>query len=614
MKKQYLYYDIEIYRNYFLACFKQHGEKNYITFELSETKNEIEKLKDFLRKLNNDTYLIAFNSKHFDDVLLNYILKHEKVSTEALKELSDAIIHEDYESFKEYRSKNAWISVDLFLYWSKMLRLSKKLSLKSLAVAINHPKIQELPYKPEQILTLEQQEEVKTYCYNDVEIVIALTEKLKDKISLRKEYSKKLNNTNMFSYDDIKLGLAVIDFKLRRANFKSIYDYKPDLSIFYKKIKLSSIIFDKIKFQTKEFNKVLDFYKNLEIFPKGDKFNYRFTYNNKTYSLGQGGLHSEESPEIFNNNKEFILTERDVISYYPNLLIRNNLCPPQFPKQFINIYENIYDERAIAKQTGDKLTNETNKLALNGFTGLLKNKFSPACAPIVNLSITINGQLSLLMLIEDANLNGIEVFAANTDGVVFKLKEDQIDLLNEICSKWEKIHDLELEETRYNSFFKRDINNFLAFTDKGKVKSKGIFSVEKPIIDAQDFLIIPKAIQNYFLKGIPIEETLYNEKNIYLFCASFKVAKTYHVIYDRKIQQQLNRFYPSLKGHFLFKKKIDTERNLEHLLTDSPVILFNNYVEHSDIKDYNINYKFFINKCNDIINELSYKEMQLTLF
>lgn len=612
MINYYYYYDLEVYKNYFLACFKKHGSNEYITFELNSEVNELDKLRLFLTNFSKSTFLIGFNILHYDNLILNYILQEKKISTLDLKKLSDNIINDRFSLYKKYKYKSKlWVSVDLFLYWSKMLRISKQVSLKSLAVALNHPKIQELPYHPDDLLSLSQMKEVKTYCYNDIEIVVGLTKFLKEKISLRKAYSEKLKNNNIYSYDDIKLGLAVINSKLEEHKLGNIYDYSPDLSIFKTQIEIKSLILDKIQFETPTLQKVLKFFQELKIYPKGDNFNYKFILDNKIYSLGQGGLHSEEEPEIFKEG-EFMLKEKDVTSYYPNLLIRNKWCPPQFPYEFVNIYENIYNERAIAKKNGDKLTNETNKLALNGLTGLLKNQYSPVCAPLVNLSITINGQLALLMLIEKAVLNNIKVFAANTDGVVFKIREDQVDLLNQICLDWEKTHNLELEETHYTSFFKRDINNFIALTNDNKIKAKGMFVFNKPLIDSQNFLIIPKAISEYLLNNIPIEQTILNETNIYLFCASFKVAKTYNVIYNRQIQQQLNRFYPSIDGDYLFKKRKGVEKNLEHLLKDSTVTLFNNF-EQKEMKDYNINYKFFINKCKETIDQLEFKNTQLNL-
>jgi len=612
--------DCEVYPTYFLACFKEFGSKNYITFELYNGVNQLTELKRFLSDPGN--CFIAFNCLHYDNVILNFVLQESRITNTMLKKLSDLIINDrdgrNKRQYQKYKYKCPWLSVDIFLLWSRMIRLSKHISLKSLAVAINHPKIQELPYEPSRLLSLEEMQEVKTYCYNDVDIVESLTGVLKDKLALRHGMAKKLKNDKILSYDDIKLGLCVIDTKLSEKGLGKIYDYKDkiDLSIFDRKINLGSVILPAIKFQTKEFNEVLSYYQNLNIYPKGDKFTYKFRYDGKVYSLGAGGIHSEESPEIYKQTGEDSLREWDGASYYPNLFIRHRMRIQHLPPEFNGLYEEIYNERIIAKHNGDTLVNETNKLALNGATGLLKNEYSPLCAPDVNLAITINGQLGLLMLIEPAVLKGIKIFCCNTDGVIFYLKnEEQRKILDEICRDWEQKMSIVLEETVYNAYYKRDINNFLALTNKGKVKAKGAFNYKKPITDSQDFLIIPLAIQKYFLENIPVEKTIMECTDIYKFCASFKVDKKYNVIYNAVPQQQLNRFYPSLKGSYLYKRKRDMTRNLEHLLADSPVIIFNNYKKKENFLDYNINYKYFINEVKKMIELLSPPpNLQISIF
>lgn len=618
---KYLYFDIECYKNYFLVCFKDHFTNEFITFELNDKVNEIPQLRKFLLSLTKRDYVIGFNIIHYDNILLNYILQNSRVTTLDLKIISDAIINDDYLKYRKYKRNTPWISVDLFLFWSKLIRLSRQISLKSLAVAINFPKIQELPYEPHALLTHPQQQEVKVYCYNDVNVVEELTKTLKNELHLRKEYGQRLNTTRLFREDDIKLGLAVIDTKFRERGLQPLNDIQPNLDLLEKKVHLSELILDRVQFKTPKFQAALDFYKKQFIIPKGAKLSYDFTFEDKTYVMGQGGLHSKERPEIFRSGEGYLLKEKDVVSYYPNLLIRNGWCPPQLPIDFIDIYEGIYNDRIKAKKSGDKLTNETNKLALNGVTGLLKSEYSPIFDPLVNLRITINGQLLLLMLIEMAALKGIQTFAANTDGVVFKIRPNQSDLLDEVCKEWEELHNLILEETHYKSFFKRDINNFLAETMDNKIKSKGIFEVDKPIIKSHDFLIISKALQEYFLKNVPIEETILKEEDIYMFCASFKVAKTYNVFHKDKIIQQLNRFYPSLKGHHLFKRRKvprkdkegnEVEINFEHLLVDSPVIIFNNY-EKKNIKEYGVNYNYFLTQCRKIVVQLEHPTHQLKL-
>ena len=63
-----------------------------------------------------------------------------------------------------------------------MARISKRLSLKSLAVNINWHKIQDLPYKPDYLVKLENIDEIIHYNGNDTAITKYLA-----KNSLNKE-------------------------------------------------------------------------------------------------------------------------------------------------------------------------------------------------------------------------------------------------------------------------------------------------------------------------------------------------------------------------------------------------------------------------------------------
>ena len=77
------------------------------------------------------------------------------------------------------------------------------------------------------------------------------------------------------------------------------------------------------------------------------------------------------------------------------------------------------------------------------------------------------------------------------------------------------------------------------------------------------------------------------------------------------MQQNLNRYYFSKNGAYLYKKK-DTKSILENMNVGEGVIIFNNY-EKKEWKDYNINYNYYIRKTQTIIDKM-YNLNQLKLF
>jgi hypothetical protein len=156
-----------------------------------------------------------------------------------------------------------------------------------------------------------------------------------------------------------------------------------------------------------------------------------------------------------------------------------------------------------------------------------------------------------------------------------------------------------------------NVNNYLA--EGSKLKQKGLF-VEKPELgNSVDYLIIPKALKAYYIDNVPVKQFVESHTNIFDFCCSQKVDKSYHVEWTspnfiKSKQQRLNRFYASTKGGYIYKCR---EGKSNHLLKDSGVMIYNNH--NPDVFPTDINYKFYIAEINKIINQIS-NNLQLSLF
>jgi hypothetical protein len=140
------------------------------------------------------------------------------------------------------------------------------------------------------------------------------------------------------------------------------------------------------------------------------------------YDFGTGGIHGCKKGITISKNGKRIFT-LDVASYYPNLSIRNGIFPAHLNKLFCEVYLGLFIER----RSYDKNTaqNKALKLALNGTYGASGDEFSPMYDPKFMMSITINGQLSLCMLMETLMREvGAEIVMCNTDGFEFVDDED----------------------------------------------------------------------------------------------------------------------------------------------------------------------------------------------
>lgn len=413
-------FDVELYINYFEVGFKEFGTDHFLFFELSEYHNDIDKLKRFLSK---EHILISFNGIHYDNLILTKILEYQNEDVlmflRKVKELSDNIISDNYEQIKYYKYNKGFksLDVDLYLYWSKMLRLSKKLSLKGLMVQLNMPLIQELPYKPDDVLTRQQMSKVKQYNINDLDGTEQLCKRLESDIKLRFSINQE-RGFNCFSWDAIKLAseeLLKSYCDTTQHDVKEIRNLKFNKSEINIKDLLSDIHFN---FKTETFKNLLNHLNSsINTFSKKVFFNCKNT--NILLSYGVGGIHSVNKNQTFKTTKDKQLLTSDVASLYPTIIENYKLI--RF-KEVLQRYSNIKKERILAKHgklegKNNNLYNKFYKLVLNGVSGLLDNTYSWLYYPEGAMKLRLMGQLILTKLIEEAALAGFEVVSANTKSI-----------------------------------------------------------------------------------------------------------------------------------------------------------------------------------------------------
>jgi len=456
-------YDIEIFPNYFLVVFKDYTTKEFKRFEISERKNERKELFVFLTQ---DLLLVGFNSIHFDNLVLNYVKEIKgdwMVATRKLWEMGQYIIQDtgkeegdiadkddlvlqyelftkespafewldltkfkgdNFEKYKKLRWNQSWQTIDLFCYWSKLIRQSRKISLKSLACNLNWLWIQELPYPPNHWLKLDQIEEVVRYCENDVNITERLIEALKDGINLRYSIQQE-QGLKCLSWDGIKIGTEILAKELSNQTGVEINEIKGHKTI-HKTLKPGEFL-PKFTFDSPEVNKFYDFITNVQI-KANESIPYTLYFKNPngTYlksDLGIGGIHGITAQKIIIPSDDEICRDDDVESLYPSLGIEWEFIPKHLPAGSAQVFRNIKAKRVLAKKEGRKTENETLKLALNGSVGMYRNSYGWLYDVKPNLAICLTGQLLILRLTELCIANGINVMMQNTDGITVLMKK-----------------------------------------------------------------------------------------------------------------------------------------------------------------------------------------------
>ena len=583
--KRTLIHDIEIFENYCIIGFMdiQTGEVWSWEFEGSLTSEE----RTEIRKLVMKNLIVGFNSRGFDMLILFAALKG--FSAKALKRLANEIIvgkrgkNGDFVQQKSWDIERDWeIEIPSKLDHIDLIEVAPgKASLKIYNGRIHGKRMQDLPIDPEAILTEDQKEEVYRYWKNDLQATKDLYLSLSEQIALRTELSREYG-MDLRSKSDAQVAEAVI--KKRVGQITGTAPKKPDLANI-KPFKYRAP--DYIRFENEHLNDLLDtieawefklsysgkvqmpdFLSDAEITfeqmgetighlneDEEDNREGALPLGTSVYRMGIGGLHSSEKRAVHHSDKDFVLIDADVASYYPNIILTLGLYPETMGKVFLKVYRGIVDRRLAAKAKQkelekeikglegrmaqenrpselmrerveelkaeahqQKVANEGGKIMINGSFGKLGSRWSALFSPNLLITVTLTGQLALLMLIEWMELAGISVVSGNTDGIVIKCPRNRLDEMKSIIKRWEKETGFEMETAEYISLYSRDVNNYIALKSGADPKRKGAYAKsgleekKNPTMD-----ICAEAVSIFLSTGVPVSKTIRDCRDIRKF-------------------------------------------------------------------------------------------------
>ena len=193
--------------------------------------------------------------------------------------------------------------------------------------------------------------------------------------------------------------------------------------------------------------------------------NGRFVVGQAELTFGIGGMHSSDVPGVI----EGPLVDLDVTSYYPSLIARDAISPPQLPEFSIRT-QHLLRRRLAAKRAGDHLASTALKYVINSLYGQLGNARSGLFSPPDALRVVLTGQLHLLQLIDSVLRADCELISANTDGIVVRGDPAAAALA------WEESTGLTLDRTYYRRLWRTSVNDYLALAPEGMIaKAKGRF-------------------------------------------------------------------------------------------------------------------------------------------
>lgn len=512
MKKTTLILDLEIYRDYFLAMFRNVDTGNVRAFELHEDQVlDVATIKAILRAYR----IVTFNGANFDIPLLMLALKG--ANNALIKKACDAIINNN---LRGWQFERQWdVTIPKSLDHIDLIEVAPgTASLKIYGGRMHCAKMQDLPIEPDASITPSNRSVLREYCANDLVTTQDLYTKLLPQIELREKMSAEYD-LDLRSKSDAQIAEAVIGHQVSKVLGEQVtrpevpagtkFSYRPPKFIQFQTHVLQGVLeaLRAERFKVPDSGKVM--------MPKWLQ-DTAIEIGTSVYRMGIGGLHSSEQSTAHVADENTILVDRDVASYYPNIILRTGLSPAHMGSAFTRIYQEIVERRLKAKAAGDKVTDSALKITINGSFGKFGSKWSKLYSPDLLIQTTITGQLALLMFIEALELEGIPVVSANTDGVVIKCPKARVPMMEFVAWEWEHATGFTTEATYYRGLYSRDVNNYIAIKPDGGFKLKGAYApagLQKNPTNE----ICTGAVVKYLLDGTPVADTIHDCQDIRKF-------------------------------------------------------------------------------------------------
>lgn len=489
-----IFYDFEVFKNDWLVVIVDAEARKETVIV-----NNKDELDDFYHAHEKDIW-IGFNCKNYDQYILKGILCGFNP-----KKVNDFIIKEE---------RNGWEFSGALrrypLYTYDVFNKGQDKSLKTYEGFMgNNIHESSVPFDIDRKLTASEIKETIEYCrhdvYQTVEIFLERYSDFEAHLGLLKYYAGN-NPVNFRLLSKTKVQLAALILGATRKEVGNEFDID-----FPKTLKIE------------KYKEVLAWYcdpQNLRYYDEeGNKKQLEIEVAGVPHVFGWGGIHGAR-PKY---RAEGYFLNMDVASLYPSLMIQYDLGSRSMhdPKK----YEEIYHQRLKYKAEGNPLQAPL-KICLNGTYGAMKDKNNALYDPLQANRVCVYGQLLLLDLLEKLEPH-CDIIQSNTDGILIKMRRyEDYDLIDDIAYEWETRTHLKLEFDEYTKVFQKDVNNYIIVAADGSYKSKGAYVKKLSPLD-NDLPIVNKALVDFMVRNIPIEQTIEEEKNLMDFQMIARASSKY---------------------------------------------------------------------------------------
>lgn len=558
-------YDLETYPNCFLFGGSFLNDDRIFQYEISDRKNELSQLLQHLNDLRTQNIsMFGFNNVNFDDPIIEDLLQNPHGFTAArANQLGTKIIQTQGKGFTSvYHAHRLIPQIDLFKI-NHFDNKAKATSLKALQFAMRSESVEDLPFSVRP-LTFEEMQILADYNIHDLLETKKFCNLNLHLIQMRQELldSGTLSG-DVLNYSDVKIGT---EYLIKKIGEEKCYDIRIDhvtgkkskkpKQTFREFVKFSDIILPHVSFRTEEFNAVFEWFKSQTLFitSEDERPSLSTTLSGIPFDFGVGGVHASVSNSVFEASEEFEICDVDVSGMYVAVAIANGFYPEHLGQDFIKAYRKLQADRKLhAKETS---MNKVLKLAGNGVYGNSNNPYSPFYDPKYTFTVTVNGQLQLIQLVELLSMiPKVQLIQANTDGITALVPRISKWMFDYWCAEWEKLTGLKLEHVNYKKMWIRDVNNYVALGVDGKIKRKGAYWYPETVKDYEgvwnkDFsaMVEQKAASQVLINGWNPDAVVRCVTDPFDFMLRYKTPRESTVYIGDQPQSKTVRYYVSKTG------------------------------------------------------------------
>jgi hypothetical protein len=584
-------YDIETFPNAFTFAAEALNSDWRAVWEISAFRDDRRELMQYLQHLGQtQTPMIGFNNLHFDYPVIHALFQNPMMGCHALYEKAMEIITGNpNDKFGQmiWADNRFAPQIDLFKI-HHMDNKAKSTSLKMLQINMRTDSVVDMPVEVGTVLTPEQVNTLLVpYNYHDVYETKKFAKFSAEAIEFRLGLIPQFG-VDVMNWPDTKIGSKMIESRL---GDELLYDRSSGRRRMIQtprtRIALNDIIFPYIQFEHPEFNRILNYLRGhvltaseideltkgeyAAVQTKGVFTDLKANVGGIDFYFGTGGIHGSVASQRIVATEEWLIRDIDVASLYPSIAIVNRLAPAHLGAAFVEVYSEFPKERKKWQAEKGKKCIEANtlKLASNGVYGNSNNMYSPFYDPQFTLTITVNGQLMLCMLAERLlKVPTLKIIQINTDGITYFVHRDYEPQAKQFCKEWEALTCLVLEDANYKRMWIRDVNNYVAESMDGSLKTKGAYWAPDPlnyhtsVANAQPpawhkdlgNVISIRAAVAAMVHGVEPELFIRLSTNPFDFMCRAKVQRSDTLLYGGQPIQKNSRYYVSTDGENLIKR------------------------------------------------------------